>query len=409
MTTRRLGVLGVQPAVVAVLVSTFFLGFGGGVIFPILPNLGAVVGIAPVVVGVILSANRVVRLLANAPVGTVVDRVGTRTPFVAGVVLETVATVGYLVALRSAVPAAWFLGARVLWGLGSAFVLATAYTIAADVCEPESRGRTMSIVRGGTSLGFPAGMAIGGIIGEVYSANAAFATATGLSVVACCVTYLAVPETHAADRSGGVGLRDLDFSSPALITGGANFALLLTYNGVVFATLVSFLDTVPAGGVAVGAQGTSGVLIGASVLTGSVFSVAGGKVSDVMGHRLPVILACFGGLSAGMVLLAVGTTFPVLLTAVLLLGAGQGGVGGPLVSLLGDLTADSRMGRATGTYNALGDLGASVGLLVSLPLAGLIGFPSLYRLTAFVPVVAATAVMAGLYTTYDEIPDVTSG
>lgn len=409
MATRRLGVFGVPPAVVAVLVSTFFLGFGGGVVFPILPNLGAVVGIAPFVVGIILSANRIVRLVANAPVGTVVDRVGTRRPFVAGVVLETVSTVGYLIALRSPMPEVWFLGARVLWGLGSAFVLGTAYTIAADVCEPESRGRTMSIVRGGTSLGFPAGMALGGVVGELYGAEAAFATATALSVLACVVTYLAVPETHAAERSSGVGLRDLDLSSPALITGGANFALLFTYNGVVFATLVSFLDTVPVGGVAVGAQGTSGVLIGASVLTGSVFSVAGGKASDVIGHRLPVILVCFGGLSVGMFLLAVGTTFPLLLAAVLLLGAGQGGVGGPLVSLLGDLTADGRMGRATGTYNALGDLGASVGLLVSLPLAGLVGFPSLYRLTALVPVVAGAVILAGLYTTYDGIPSVTSG
>jgi len=110
-----------------------------------------------------------------------------------------------------------------------------------------------------------------------------------------------------------------------------------------------------------------------------------------------------------MVLLTVGTSFPVLLASVLLLGAGQGGVGGPLVSLLGDLTADDRMGRATGTYDALGDPGASVGLLVSPPLAGVVGLPSLYRLTALVPVLAATAVLVGLYTTYDEIPGVTSG
>ncbi len=409
MATRRLGVFGLPHAVVAVLVSTFFLGFGGGVVFPILPNLGAVVGIAPVVVGVILSANRIVRLLANAPVGAVVDRVGTRTPFVAGVILETVATAGYLLALRSSMPAVWFLGARVLWGLGSAFVLATAYTIAADVCDPESRGRTMSIVRGGTSLGFPAGMSLGGIVGEVYGASAAFAVATGLSVLACLVTYVAIPETHAVDGTGGVALRNIDLSSPALITGGANFALLFTYNGVVFATLVSFLDTVEAGSVAVGAQGTSGVLIGASVLTGSVFSVAGGKASDIMGRRVPVILTCFVCLSAGMVLLAIGTTFPILLASVLLLGAGQGGVGGPLVSLLGDLTASAEMGSATGTYNALGDLGATVGLLVSLPLGNAIGFPSLYRLTALVPISAAVVVIGCLYTTYDEIPSVTSG
>jgi len=118
MASGKSDVFGTGP-VVAVLVGTFFLGFGGGVVFPILPDLGAVVGTVPVVVGIILSANRVVRLRANAPVGTVVDRVGTRTPFIAGVVIETVATVGYLIALHSSVPAAWFLSARVLWVSGA--------------------------------------------------------------------------------------------------------------------------------------------------------------------------------------------------------------------------------------------------------------------------------------------------
>ena len=83
-----------------VVVSTFFIGFGGGVIFPIIPNLGAVLGISPFLVGLILSANRFTRLLANAPAGSLVDRVGTRTPLVAGMAIQTVGTAAYVVARR---------------------------------------------------------------------------------------------------------------------------------------------------------------------------------------------------------------------------------------------------------------------------------------------------------------------
>lgn len=388
---------GLPRAVLAVIVSTFFLGFGGGVVFPILPNLEAVLGLSPLVVGVVLSANRIVRLVANAPAGTVVDRVGTRTPFLAGVVLETAATFGYVVAVRAPAPAAWFVGARVLWGLGSAFVLATAYTIAADVSDDDSRGTNMSVVRGATSLGFPAGMALGGVVSELHGASTAFETAAGLSVVACVVTYRAIPETHASDRSDDVGLRNLDFGLAALVAGGANFGLLFTYSGVVFATLVSFLETTAAATVAVGSQGTSGVLIGVSVLTGSVFAVVGGGVSDAVSRRVPVVVGCLGLVSVGLAVLATATTIPALVAAVALLGAGQGGVGGPLLSLLGDLTPDARMGRATGTYNAFGDLGATAGLLVSLPIAEAIGFVSLYRLAAVVPVISALVVVGGVY------------
>jgi len=68
----EVGLLGIDrpPTVLlAVIASTFFVGFGGGVVFPILPNLGAVLGISAFMVGVILSANRWVRLVANAPAG----------------------------------------------------------------------------------------------------------------------------------------------------------------------------------------------------------------------------------------------------------------------------------------------------------------------------------------------------
>ncbi|MUW15164.1 MFS transporter, partial [Halorubrum sp. CBA1125] len=84
---------------VAVIASTFFVGFGGGVVFPILPNLGAVLGISAFMVGVILSANRWVRLVASAPAGALVDRYGTRKPFVLGLLVEGIATLGYVVAI----------------------------------------------------------------------------------------------------------------------------------------------------------------------------------------------------------------------------------------------------------------------------------------------------------------------
>lgn len=386
----------VPRAVLAVVVSTFFLGFGGGVVFPILPDLGAVLGLSPFVVGVVLSANRLVRLVTNAPAGTVVDRVGTRTPFLLGVVLETVATFGYVVGVGSTTPAGWFIGARVLWGLGSAFVLATAYTIAADVSDDDSRGTNMSVVRGATSLGFPAGMALGGVVSELYGPATAFEAAAVLSVIACLISYREIPETHADGRSGSVGIRDVHLGLPAVAAGGANFGLLFTYSGVVFATLVSYLDTTTAASVAVGSQGTSGVLIGVSVLTGSAFAVVGGRLSDVLARRLPVVVACLGITSVGVLVLSVADSFSALVGAVVLLGVGQGGVGGPLLSLLGDLTPDAGMGRATGTYNTFGDLGASTGLLISLPVAEAIGFGSLYRLAAVVPVVAALVVVSGV-------------
>ncbi|MCO8255691.1 MFS transporter [Haladaptatus sp. AB618] len=385
-----------SSAVLAVVVSTFFLGFGGGVVFPILPDLGTIIGITPLVVGLILSVNRIVRLIANAPAGVLVDRIGTRKPFIAGVVLETAATFGYVIAMYAPTPAAWFFGTRVLWGLGSAFVLATAYTIAANVSEHESRGSTMGLVRGATSLGFPAGMALGGVVSEFYGTVIAFEAAAGLSVAATLIAIVAIPETHADHRSERASILDINVTTSTLVIGGTNFGLLFTYSGVVFATLVSFLKTTDAAAVVVGPQGTYGVLIGTSVLIGSICSIAGGKLSDTLSRRMPVIVSCLIVLALGVLVLASANTFLSLFLAMALLGVGQGGVGGPLLSLLGDQTNREQLGRATGTYNVLGDLGAAVGLLVSPSVAELIGFRSLYAVTVSVPLIAVGLILVYL-------------
>jgi MFS family permease len=63
-------------------VSTFFAGFGGGVVVPTLPTLGAVGEMSPFLMGLLLSANRFPRIVANVPAGALVDRFGTRTPLV---------------------------------------------------------------------------------------------------------------------------------------------------------------------------------------------------------------------------------------------------------------------------------------------------------------------------------------
>mgnify|MGYP000150348307 CR=1 FL=1 len=165
----------------AVIASTFFIGFGGGVIYPILPNLGAILDISPFLVALILSANRFSRLFANAPAGGLVDRIGTRTPFVVGMAVQGVSTFGYVVAMLAPLPELWFMAARILWGVGSALVFATAYTIAADVSDGGSRGANMGLIRGGVLFGFPTGVVMGGVVSEVAGTVTAFAIATAFA------------------------------------------------------------------------------------------------------------------------------------------------------------------------------------------------------------------------------------
>ena len=393
---RRFGERG--PVVGTVVASTFFIGFGGGVIFPILPNLEAVLGISPFLVGVILSANRFTRLVANAPAGALVDRIGTRRPFVAGMAIQTVGTAGYIVAFLAPFPTGWFLGARVLWGVGSAFVFATALTIAADVSTGNTRGANMGVIRGGVLFGFPTGVVLGGLVSDLYSNVAAFGLATGFAVVATAVAYLSIPETHVTgDSHRSVKPWDVDTSLPALTAGTVNFAVFFVYFGALFATLVVFIRERGLTVFGLGPQGSSGIFMAITVIAAGAFMLIGGVLSDRADSRVPTLVVFLALAGGSFFLLAVAESVLVLAGACVLIGIGQGGSNGPLLALLADLTPEDRMGRAVGTNNVLGDVGGGLGPLVTLPLVDSVGFTPVYVACGLFPVFAAGVLVAGVY------------
>lgn len=383
--------------VIAVIASTFFVGFGGGVVFPILPNLGVLLGISPFMVGLILSANRITRILANAPAGSLIDRLGTRQPFIAGLLVQAVGVFGYILALQMAVPEAWFIAARVLWGVGSAAVFATAYTIAADVSDGGSRGKNMGVVRGGMTLGFPTGLLLGGVVSDAYSISIAFGVAGGFAVIASLLAYVLVPETHVAGHRTSVRPWEVDTSLPAITIGFVNFGMFFAYLGALLSTLVLFLDARELLVWGYGAQGSSGVLMAVTVISASVFMLGGGMYSDRRGRRVPVLVVFTLVSAIGYLLLADVGSLGGLVVACLCIGAGFGGTSGPLMAMLADLTPKDRMGRATGTNNLLGDFGGALGPMVTLPLIDLIGFGPVYLACAGIPLLAAGVLLLGVY------------
>jgi MFS family permease len=384
--------------IASVVVSTLFVGFGGGVVFPIFPTLGSVLGISPLLVGLILSANRFARLVANAPAGALVDRFGARTPFVAGLGLQAVATLGYVISLGAPLPEAWFFGARVLLGGASALTFATSHTIAADVTDAGSRGRSMGLIRGGSILGFPLGLLLGGVVSELASNATAFGLAFAFAVIATVLAYVTVPETHVdAESTRAVDPWDIDVSLPTVTVGLLNAATWFAYMGVLFASLVLFLETKSIGVLGFDAQGSSGVFMALTVLSAAAFMFLGGSLSDAADSRVPAVILFLCLLASGFVVLSRAESIRLVIPACLLMGTGMGGTLGPMMALLADLTPADRMGRASGTTNVFSDIGGGLGPVVTLPLIDRLGFEPVYVTAAAMPLLAIVVLVAGMY------------
>jgi MFS family permease len=311
--------------------------------------------------------------------------------------VEGVATLGYVVALDSALPEAWFIAARVLWGVGSALVFATAYTIAADVSDDTSMGTNMGVVRGGVTLGFPTGLVMGGVVSDAYSVSGAFTVAAAFALFAGVLAYRTIPETHVETERTSVKPWDVDTSAPAITVGLVNFGVFFAYLGALFATLVLFVDAHRITVWGYGPQGMSGLLMAVTVVAAAAFMLGGGKASDEYGERVPILLGFLVVTFVGFGLLAMADSLVSLVAACVMIGAGQGGTSGPLMALLADLTPNERMGRAMATNNVLGDLGGGLGPMVSLPLVEAVGFTPVYAACAVIPLAAGLLLVGGVY------------
>jgi len=256
----------------------------------------------------------------------------------------------------------------------------------------------MGIVRGGITMGFPAGLVLGGVVSALVGNVAAFAVAAAFALTASAVAYRYVPETHVTGDRSDDSIRpwEIDTAVPALTVGLVNFGLMFAYIGALFSTLVLFLGANDISLFGLAPQGTSGLFMAGTVLSAAFFMLVGGRVSDTRDSRTPILLTFLVVSFVGFLLLARAGSVLSLGLACVFIGAGQGGTSGPMMALLADLTPDERMGRASGTNNVLGDVGGGLGPMVSLPLIEAVGFTPIYAVCAALPLLAGCVLLLGV-------------
>lgn len=395
----------VRYVVWSLIAGVFFGGIGGGVAFPTIPLLGPLLGISPLFVGLILSANRFTRLIMSTPAGHVLDTMGTRRPMIVGFLIQGLVPFGYVLGLHPGpIPldsATIFLLSRACWGIGSAFVAVGAFSIITHITTPANRGKWIGYFRGSKSLGFPTGLVVGGLVTDLLGYAEAFLVAGVAGMFAAVVAVLVLPDVT-ADIDTTSSLRAL----PALVgtdvrivtVGVVNFVVRFLFAGVLLSTVVLYAQ---ANGITIGllsGTGVSGIVMGVSVLAASMTTFTVGRYSDSLDNRAALTLPALGVFALGFAILAFVPALWSTLVGVALIGIGVGGTNPPLLAYLGDLSPENDVGKLGGVYNVFGDLGGTMGPLVALPVATAWGFTVEYL--ACVAVVGLTGFLV-IRTLYD--------
>ena len=339
-------------------------------------------------IGLILSANRITRLGFNPVTGSLLDRFGARWPVAIGLAIEAVGTLAFSIGLGADAPGLWFLAGRVIWGVGSSLLLVGTLAAVMAIAPPARRGGMTARVRTAISLGLPAGLVVGGLIADSASANAAFLTATGLSVVAALVTLIVLPPTPApADEptqrrartdTTREQWRDLLGLKTLRIIWGANALLFFAVSGVLLATIAVLVDQRGLFVFGLGAEGSAGLLMAVLMSARAGASLAAGRVLDQSASRTRLLLPAMALVAVGFVGLGLAGSALAAASALLVIGVGSGGLTIPLLTLLGDVAPAHLHGRALSVYQWSSDFGGALGPAAGLELGRLLGYGPAY-------------------------------
>ena len=343
---------------------------GDATLYVVLPTDWEVAGISLGAVGIILSANRFIRLGLNAPIGYLFDRVNRRPIFI-GALLIGVLAYG-LTALATGFRT--LLIARLLWGMAWGGIWLGGNGIIMDVAAEAARGRWVGIYQSSFFLGVGLGAASGGILNDWLGYRGAMWTATGLIAFSAIVAWALLPETKGmrkqiAGKSG---------EAPAAFTNRrrakkrwelASVAALiaayrLTIAGIISPTFSFFLATkfgqeIQLGGNEIGVTTIAGIAVGVSSLVSILSAPIGGALSDRLGSRWRVISLAVGAGAIGFSLLAVGMPASIAL-GLPLIYASSGSAQSLATALMGDL-GGRKKGRFLGALYTAGDIASAVG------------------------------------------------
>jgi MFS transporter, DHA1 family, solute carrier family 18 (vesicular amine transporter), member 1/2 len=150
---------------------------------PVLPDLSRRLGASPTVIGFLFASFGVTLLTVSLPMGAVSDRIGRKTPMVAGLAALAAATL--IFAFSDTLP--WLFAARLVQGAADAVTWVVGFALIADRYGVEERGRVTGIVMSGTSFAFMIGPSIGGWLYELGGIRLPFLAVTALAAVAAAL------------------------------------------------------------------------------------------------------------------------------------------------------------------------------------------------------------------------------
>ena len=354
---------------------------GDSFLYGNLPIEAENLGIALPLVGVLLSANRLVRLISNTWASSVFEKFGPRKPFIASTVLALITTAFYGVSWGFTV----FLLARLGWGIAWSALRQGGYQ-AVWTGGPYAKGKLMGVLWGMIRLGSAFSVLLGGYLRDLWGYRAGVFGVMGVSTLAIPVA-LSIRWPAEAQRVGPNKQSFWEGWKEALKTERGRRLLMAgsihtLFEGILIATASLFLarrlgnfDFLSGLGIRIGT--IAGLLLALRWTSDILFAPGIGWMSDRMGQLRSLIVLVFVLLAS--LLGAVSFSGPLLVLCLAFLFVSSAGLNIILSALANGLSVHmERPHIYLGVYATAIDGGAALGPLLAYFFGPLTGFAALY-------------------------------
>ena len=354
-----------QPAVIFIFITLFLDIFGIGLVVPVLPRLveemqGGNVEAASHTVGWLGALYALMQFLLSPILGSLSDRFGRRPVILVSLLGSAL---DYLL-LAWAPSLAWLFIGRIISGITAAnFSAASAYI--ADVTPPEKRAAGFGMIGAAFGLGFIAGPAVGGLLGE-YGLRLPFLVAAGVTGLNWLYGVFVLPESLTKDNRRAFSWLSLNpFRSLTALTrwpivsglAGSQFLMNLAHN------IYPSLWVLYTGFRYDWSSQTVGLSLCVVGLTSAIVQgVLAGKIIRKFGERKAVLL----GLGLMSITMAGYGLAPEgwMIFVIIMIGA-VGGVAGPAEqSLISQAVPADEQGAVQGALNSLASVAGVIGPLL---------------------------------------------
>ncbi|XVX19919.1 MFS transporter [Actinomycetota bacterium] len=367
-------------------VAAFVIAIGFGLITPVLPAYARSFNVGVTAATIVVSAFAFMRLVFAPAGGVLITRLGERWVYLVGLLIVAASSAATAFAANY-----WqLLVFRGLGGIGSTMFTVSAMALIVRLAPPTIRGKVSSAYGSAFLIGNIAGPILGGFLARlgmqvpflVYAVALVIATA----IVATQLSHASLQPPPGAVPLPPMTVREaLDDSAyrAALVSGfangWANFGVRVALTPLFIAAALGDDPRLPGIALALFAAGNAGGLLLA------------GRRSDLLGRR-PLILI---GLAISAVATAVFGflhTFPLIVVASLIGGAGAGVLNPAQQASLADVVGNERSGgKVLAAFQMAQDTGTIFGPIITGMVVDAFGYAPAFILAGVVAAIAFVA------------------